>query len=473
MMTGRQTSAISHSLNTLFRVGTLGSSSDRELLECISARPGSDSEDAFRVLVERHGPMVLGLCRSLIKDAHAAEDAFQATFLVLARKAGSIRRRDTIGPWLYGVASRVARKARARTARRIRWERPLSEELTAREVVNGDCVTGVSIIQEEVGRLPERLRGPLLLCCLQGMSYDGAARSLGLSEPALRGRLHRARKRLAAQLKGRGIDAAALGSLFEPSRFPLPSVSLPLIDSTARIALRWSSISVLSTGALNVPDSIATLAQGVTRIMLVQTYKVPAAGLLVGVGLLGTAVLAHQGRECADGRDSRNRDLTGAPVAQRDPQGKRTPQPDTKAIIRDIEAKYVASDLEAKTRQIRERLKQAIELNIENPTLEKLLKHIKQSTADTTFPGIPIYVDPVGLGQVHIRVDNPIALGLKGSVESVLSQTLRGLGLWYMVKDGFLLISSRDDITDRRLNELDEKLERVLEKLERLDRVKK
>jgi hypothetical protein len=109
-MTDRQTQHISRSLGTLFRFGALGSLSDRELLECVLARPGSESEEAFRVLVERHGPMVLGLCRSLIKDAHDAEDAFQATFLVLARKASSIRRRDTIGPWLYGVAGRVARR---------------------------------------------------------------------------------------------------------------------------------------------------------------------------------------------------------------------------------------------------------------------------------------------------------------------------------------------------------------------------
>jgi hypothetical protein len=130
--------------------------------------------------------------------------------------------------------------------------------LTARDDPTGDLGTSLIIIQDEIARLPERLRAPLLLCCLQGMSYEGAARSLGLTEPALRGRLHRARKRLAAQLKGRGITAAALGSPLEPIRLPLPPVSLPQIDSTAQFSLRWSSISVLSTAALVAPSRFGT-----------------------------------------------------------------------------------------------------------------------------------------------------------------------------------------------------------------------
>ncbi len=199
-MAARRAHAIGRSLDTLFRVGTLGSLSDGELLECLTS--SSDAEEAFRAIVERHAPMVLGLCRSLVKDAHEAEDAFQATFMVLVRKAGSIRRRDTIGPWLYGVAGRIARKARARSARRGRIERPLSEELPARDDPAADCATTLNTLHEEIARLPEPLRVPLVLCCLEGMCYDTAARSLGVTEPTLRGRLHRARKRLAVQLRG-------------------------------------------------------------------------------------------------------------------------------------------------------------------------------------------------------------------------------------------------------------------------------
>ncbi len=327
-MSTRRTVGVSRSLDTLFQVGTLGSLSDGELLECVSSGPNSESEAAFRVLLQRHGPMVLGLCRSLVRDAHDAEDAFQATFLVLVRKATSIRRRDTIGPWLYGVAARVARKARARTARRSRLERPLSQELIAPEDAAGDRAAPPSAIQEEIARLPERLRGPVVMCCVQGMSYERAARTLGVTEPALRGRLHRARKRLAMQLRERGINAAGLASSLESSQFPLPSVSSSLVESTVHIGVRWSSLSGLSAGAVAVSDSIATLAQGVIRIMMFQTYKLPAAGLLVGAGLLGTVVLAHQGTGGSDNRESRNRTTARARLAQRDPQEKSAPQPE-------------------------------------------------------------------------------------------------------------------------------------------------
>ena len=104
----------SRSLVTLFDSGSLGSQSDRDLLEWFQTDSGPAGQEAFRILVERHGPMVLGLCRSLVRDQHEAEDAFQATFLVLVRRAASIRRRDTLGPWLHGVAAKVARRARSR-----------------------------------------------------------------------------------------------------------------------------------------------------------------------------------------------------------------------------------------------------------------------------------------------------------------------------------------------------------------------
>ena len=113
-MSAKRVMTSSRSLVALFDSGSLGTQSDRELLECFQSDSGPIGQEAFRILVERHGPMVLGLCRSLVRDQHEAEDAFQATFLVLVRKAASIERRDTLGPWLYGVAARVARRARSR-----------------------------------------------------------------------------------------------------------------------------------------------------------------------------------------------------------------------------------------------------------------------------------------------------------------------------------------------------------------------
>jgi len=456
------------SLETLFQVGTIGSLNDGKLLDCFLTQTGAAGQQAFRILLERHGPMVLGLCRSLVKDAHDAEDAFQATFLVLVRKAGSIRRRDSIGPWLYGVAGKVARKARATKARRSRSERPLSEELTARDDPAAECGTSVRIIQEEIARLPEPLRGALLRCCLEGMSYDGAARSLGLTEPTLRGRLHRARKRLAMQLRGRGIDAAVLGSSLDSLRFPLPVVAPALLESTVHISMRWSSISSLSTGALAVPESIASLAQGVIRMMMFQAYKASAVGFLVGAGLLGTVVLAQQARQRGDDRASANRAIASRPSAPSEPQG----QPAPKAVMKRAGDEPNAAELEAKTRRIRERLKQVIELNRDDLPLTDLLKHIKQATTDATFPGIPIYVDPVGLQNAQVGIASRVQIPKKGSVDFILSFALRELRLSYMVNDGFLMISSRDDITDRKLNDLDDKVERILRAMERLEKTK-
>ncbi|MGO9921234.1 MAG: RNA polymerase sigma factor [Isosphaeraceae bacterium] len=476
-MAARRAHAIGRSLDTLFRVGTLGSLSDGELLECLTS--SSDAEEAFRAIVERHAPMVLGLCRSLVKDAHEAEDAFQATFMVLVRKAGSIRRRDTIGPWLYGVAGRIARKARARSARRGRIERPLSEELPARDDPAADCATTLNTLHEEIARLPEPLRVPLVLCCLEGMCYDTAARSLGVTEPTLRGRLHRARKRLAVQLRGRGIHASALGASFESSRFLLPPVSPSLVESTVHLSLRWSSISGLSTGAVAVPDAIATLAQGVIRMMMFQAYKASAVGLLVGAGLLGTVVLAQQGSHHAADQASGNQATAKESSTQNSPQAQPAPKPHLKTYYKLVaETTYSVRTMEkqrqldAKTRQIRERLKQEIVSDRDDLPLDELLKHIKQSTADAAFPGIPIYVDPVGLQDANAGIASRVQIPKKGSVEFVLSFALRELRLSYTVQDGFLMISSRDDITDRKLNDLDDKVDRILRALERLEKTK-
>ena len=200
-MAAKQIKASSRSLVTLFNAGRLAALGDRELIECFQSESGAVAQDAFRILVERHGPMVLGLCRTLVRDQHEAEDAFQATFLVLVRKAASIERRDTVAPWLYGVASRVARRARTRLLRRQKREIALSAEIPTRDREIVSEARTEQLLHEEISRLPEAFRRPLILCCLEGLSYDRAAQALGLKEPTLRGRLERARKRLATRLR--------------------------------------------------------------------------------------------------------------------------------------------------------------------------------------------------------------------------------------------------------------------------------
>ena len=153
-----------------------------------------------------------------------------------------------------------------------------------------------SAVQEEIARLPESFRAPIVLCCLQGLSYDLAVRRLGVSEPTLRGRLHRARKRLASRLRHRGILAPALARIIEPASVTLPPIPSPLIESTVQFASQWSAVRGLLVGATAVPQAIATLAQGVIQAMFFQSIKLSAIAVLLTLGLVGTVVLAQQGK---------------------------------------------------------------------------------------------------------------------------------------------------------------------------------
>jgi RNA polymerase sigma factor (sigma-70 family) len=239
--------------------------------------------DAFRALVERHGPMVLRLCRRLLGDAHAAEDAFQATFLALARQAGSLRRPERLAAWLFGTARRVALKARVAEARRRRHEaraapRPAADphhELTARELL--------AALDEEVGRLPERYRLPLLLVYWQGLTQTEAAQMLGWSPSSVKGRLERGRARLADRLARRGFAPGAV------LLAPLAAAVVPadLLARTAALATDpW---------ARTLPAAVVALlpAAGLLKI-------VPAAALsvlLAGAGVLALGLGAPRPNE--------------------------------------------------------------------------------------------------------------------------------------------------------------------------------
>ena len=184
---------------------------DADLLSrFIQSRDGA----AFATLVERHGPMVLRVCRRTLWDAHTAEDAFQATFLALIRGARRVRTTASVAAWLYGAAVRISLKARGAAARAHRIPDPSPTrcsldplaEVTSRELV--------SAIDEELARLPDQFRAAIALCCLEGLSQDEAARRLGWSAASVRGRLERGRERLRLRLARRGLAlSAGLGAL--------------------------------------------------------------------------------------------------------------------------------------------------------------------------------------------------------------------------------------------------------------------
>src|SRR5262245_8040969 len=181
------------------RGGGLG---DAELLESFLTR---QDEAAFGALVRRHGPMVLGVCRWVLGHAQDAEDAFQATFLVLARKAGSLGQRDLVGNWLYGVAYRTARDARARNARRRAREKQV-RDLPHPPVEPEPPRPELSpLLDHELSRLPDKYRAPIVLCDLEGGSRKEAARQLNLPEGTLSSRLAAGRQLLARRLARHGL----------------------------------------------------------------------------------------------------------------------------------------------------------------------------------------------------------------------------------------------------------------------------
>jgi RNA polymerase sigma factor (sigma-70 family) len=175
---------------------------DRSLVDRFVA---DRDEAAFRTLMARHGAMVLGVARRLVGEPSAAEDVFQATFLALARRADTIRRADSVGSWLYGVACHLALKARTREARRQRHERRAADRSPGASAADISCREWIAVLDEELLRLPETLRLPLVLCYLEGLTQDEAAHHLNWSLSTLRRRLDRGREVLRLRLTRRGI----------------------------------------------------------------------------------------------------------------------------------------------------------------------------------------------------------------------------------------------------------------------------
>ncbi len=261
--------------------GAVGSLEGGRLLERFAAdRDGP----AFEALVARHGPMVLGTCRRILADPHDVEDAFQATFLVLARRAGSIHDGDRLGPWLHGVARRVAVRSRALGARRRARERPGAED----RAISGpdpDPSEGLelrSAIDEELARLPEKYRAPMVLCYLEGMTHDEAALRLRWPVGTVRSRLAGARDRLRSRLTRRGLAPSAA----VPAALSAPALPEALLSATVRLA----------TAPGTVPAHVAGLAKGALVAMIWHKLKaIAAVGLLAGLAVGGVGALAQQG----------------------------------------------------------------------------------------------------------------------------------------------------------------------------------
>ncbi len=267
---------------------------DRQLLDDFTARR---DEAAFAALLARHGPMVLRVCRRVLHHEQDAEDAFQATFLVLARNTGSIRKQDTLGNWLHGVAYRTAMSAKRSAARRRNHEARL-RAVVPQTTAGPTWDETQAVLDEEIQRLPPCFRAAFVLCVLEGKSGAEAAGELGCKEGTVKSRVSRARRLLQQRLARRGIKLAvllaALSVADKTARAALPA-------SLFRAALRVGLVVAAGEPAAGlIPSQVAALAAGVTRAMFLTKMKIITVIFLAitcslaGAGLLARRALAEK-----------------------------------------------------------------------------------------------------------------------------------------------------------------------------------
>ena len=310
-MRNRAVGAVLKGVRTLLDVGTSTGLSDGQLLERFLLQGDDAAEAAFRALVDRHGPMVLRACRGVLHDADDAEDAFQATFLVLARKAGTIRKGDSVASWLFGVARRVAVRADAQRKRRAVHEAQAGAMAGADAGSSDRPAEPMPEVQEEVDRLPERYRAPVVLCYLEGLTQEEAAIRLRLPASTVRVRLMRARTRLRDRLTRRGLAPAALAALSTAGRAEA-AVPAPLVDETIGAATRFAA-----GRAAGVSAPVAALVQGVFRAMFLAKLK-SAAALLAALLLVSTLMISTLAGPSLPGQDPPvAKDPVAAPAAEK------------------------------------------------------------------------------------------------------------------------------------------------------------
>jgi RNA polymerase sigma factor (sigma-70 family) len=288
-MTSRGLSLVSAQIRRSAQSAAASSDSDGSLL---SAFIDERNSDAFAALVRRFGPMVLGVCQRLTRDNHLADDAFQATFLVLARRAADIRPREAVRAWLYGVAVRSAREAFAMSTR-LRAREASMPRVPDRPAPFADQIDpdAVRAIDEEIAQLPDLLRSAVVLCELDGLSRRDAAERLGIAEGTLSSRLAKARKILAAKLRRRGFGAPSVGI----------TALLGVVARGARVraALQNAAIEVAESCA--IPSAAAEIVRGANKSMLLK--KLTAVFVASAVAIAACVTAASTTRVDAAGDD--------------------------------------------------------------------------------------------------------------------------------------------------------------------------
>ncbi len=307
-------------VQAVFDVGAIGSLTDGELLDRFII--GRD-EAVFEALLRRHGPLVWGVCRRILRDHHDAEDAFQATFLVLARRATSVNPRDKVGRWLYGVAYQTALKARATGAKRRGREHQRPDLIEVAAVGEDRRDDSLAELDGEVGRLPAKYRIPVILCELEGKTHREAADQLGWPIGTVSGRLSRARTMLAKRLSRYASgDSGGLMFVAMTQTRKLGSVIVParLISPSARAACRMASGKLMTAGVISA--EVATLMEGVLKTMLLSKIKLTTAAVLMGLALTagGTSLAYLAGTADGPGQAKSDRKAKGQNPRSEEPQ---------------------------------------------------------------------------------------------------------------------------------------------------------
>jgi RNA polymerase sigma factor (sigma-70 family) len=325
-MASRSSLSVVNHIQRLFGAGTVAALSENQLLERFVVH---GDEAAFEAILHRHGAMVLGVCRRLLSDVHDVEDAFQATFLVLVKKAATIRDRDVLGTWLYRVAHRVAVRARIEARRRRGRDWSCMEEPAANDTpVEREALADLkAVMEEEVARLTERYRSPFVLCALEGQTCEQAAAELGCPVGTVKSRLSRAREKLQSRLVRRGLTPSV--GLVAMCLSPEPAAAMParLVNSTIRAATQMAAGRAITAGTVSA--AVAALLEGTLKTMSISSLKYATAALsaaivvATGAGLFADQTPGNSPAETVDQATPNNpvsnvvREPTPSPPADR------------------------------------------------------------------------------------------------------------------------------------------------------------
>jgi RNA polymerase sigma factor (sigma-70 family) len=429
-MTKGSLHSLLHYLRRLGPESAEDESDDGQLLRRFVA---SHDESAFTTIVQRYGAMVWGLCVRRLGESPEAEDAFQATFLVLVRKAASLRRPEQLGPWLYGVAYRTALKLRGQRAHRAKKEMPLSEQPADKERTDSLWRDLRPILDEEVIRLPAKYRLPVLLCYLQGVSSEEAAQRLRCAQGTVYSRLSRARDLLRRRLIRRGMDvsAGALAVVLAEKAVARAAPSAVLCETTIRTSLLYA------TGTAS--PALAAFVEGVLRSMFLRKLKIAFVLVLV-LGLIGSGagLLAQR-----SGSDSPSR----PPVAGTDKEKNKTEKaaiaqdkdPTKAAADKAKTEKTIRSDEERFPRTFRDRLNQQVQWegiedarNTLTDALDALSKryqlhfHISDKAFQAEIQKSPL-ADVEDIGRFEIALKKPVPEQHNVKLSTVLNVLLERL----------------------------------------------